>query len=77
MNIVNTVWWQAIGVILFFAVIGTCLYCLRDMKREQREADAEAINNNEPEKNIYLKPPMYIYPKNDVEYNAPHKMRGY
>ncbi|WP_145142218.1 hypothetical protein [Paenibacillus sp. Y412MC10] len=80
MSIVNTVWWQAIGLFLFIAVIAACLYCLWDLKREQRAADAKAVNSSEPKwgtaTTIYMKPSLYIYPKNkDASFDstAPYK----
>ncbi|OMF76717.1 hypothetical protein [Paenibacillus glucanolyticus] len=68
MNIIDTIWWNAIGVILFFGVIVVCLYCLWDLKREQSAAEAlvedTTTSRAKTETRIYIKPPMYIYPNN-------------
>lgn len=70
MNIIDTVWWNAIGIILFIAVIGVCLYCLWDLKKEEEQLAAEeALNNSNTipkwrTETIYLKKPLYIYPTN-------------
>ncbi|MFB8378192.1 hypothetical protein [Paenibacillus taichungensis] len=76
--IIYTSWWQTTGLIIGIALIVVTIYCLRDLKREQRAAAAAELNSNTPKwrtETIYLKKPTYIYPKNQNasgETSLPH-----
>lgn len=78
MNIIYTDWWQAIGLFLGVGVIMATLYCLWDLKREQRAAAAEESATATPEwktQTVYLKKSASIYPKNpDFEYQSSRRV---